>query len=104
MWPFKRKKKPTYTSPKCPHCGSTHTVLQTGGEENPDYVRAWRGQRYWDYRCLDCNQSFYTEEQPGGAPDEAFDDGRTVDDEEALRMAENELKRQADNENDHTYR
>ena len=108
MWPFKRKKdnkKPQLTSPLSHHCGSTRTVLQAfHGSEQPDYVRTWRGQRYWDYRCLDCGRTFYTEEPPAGTADVTLPDKSGVDDEEELRRAENELKQEADEEGDHRYR
>src|ERR1035437_6308848 len=108
MWPFKRKKinqKPQHPSPPCPHCGSTHTVLQAyHGDEQPNPVRTWRGQRYWDYRCLDCGRTFYTEEPPEGLTDEALSDTGTIDDEDALRAAEDELKRQTDGEGDRRYK
>ena len=108
MWPFKRKKnnsKQRWTSPPCPHCRSKHTEVVTGYElDQSNYVRAWRGQRYITCRCLDCNQDFYADEPPEGLPEEALTSNELVDDEEALRAAEEELKKQIKDDDDRTFR
>lgn len=75
--------------------------MKTGyGSEQGNYIRAWRGQRYVTCRCLDCGKDFYAEEPREGLDIEAITGDETVEDEEALRAAEDELKRQVDEEND----
>lgn len=56
------------------------------------------------YRCFDCGRDFYGEEPQGGITDEALADGQAIDDEEALREAEDELKRQVEEEDDRRYK
>ena len=74
-------------------------VISYHGTDQPNAVRTWRGQRYLTCRCSDCGQNFYSEAGAGPA-DEAMDD-RIIDDEEALKAAEDELKKEADDEGDH---
>ena len=75
-------------------------VITHHGTDQPNFVRIWRGSRYLTCRCTDCGQNFYAE--AGGEPaDDAVLDDRIVDDEEALRAAEDELKKEADDEGDH---
>ena len=104
MWFFKRKKtdqKPLKTGPPCSYCGSTHTNLTAyHGSEQPDPVRAWRGQRYLTCRCFDCGQDFYAKEPPEGLTEEIMQDDGIIDDEEALRAAEDEIRRQVEEEDD----
>ena len=88
---------------KCPHCSSTDTVVVSHGEDSADHIRTWRGQRYVVCRCRNCGREFYAGEPPEGADAFATDD-RIVEDEEALRAAEEELRRQADEENDRRYK
>jgi len=64
------------------------------GTDHPDYVRSWRGQRVLTYRCLDCGLDFYAEERQEGMIDEMMTDDQVIDDEEALREAEEELEMQ----------
>jgi len=52
------------------------------------------------YRCLDCGLDFYGEETQGGLIDELMTDDQVIDDEEALRVAEEEIKRQVEEEDD----
>jgi hypothetical protein len=108
MWPFKRKKEKRgtdWSNPVCPHCGSNRTSLASHGDsDSGDYVKAWRGQRYITCRCSACGRDFYLDEPSGGLPSAAFKNEQLVDDEEALRAAEDELKRNADEDNDHTFR
>ena len=47
---------------------------------------------------------FYIDEPPGGINEESLSDGRLVDDEEALQAAEEEIKRQIDEEDDRRYK
>jgi Zn ribbon nucleic-acid-binding protein len=97
---FKRKKTGTeqqIAGLVCPHCGSTNTGLQAyHGSDHPDYVRVWRGQRVSTHRCSDCGMEFYDDVRQ----DEATDDDSIVYDAEALRAAEEELKKEIDDAND----
>ncbi len=79
-------------------------VTSYHGTDQPDHIRTWRGQRYVTWKCSDCGRDFYAEEPPQGIPEEALDDDKMVDDEDALSAAEEEVKREADNEGDHRYR
>ena len=51
-------------------------------------------------RCFDCGLDFYVEEPQEGIADEMVSDGDVIDDEEALRAAEEEIKRQVEEEED----
>jgi DNA-directed RNA polymerase subunit RPC12/RpoP len=94
MWLFKRKKaKELPTALPCPHCGSAQTA--------PKAVKGWRGERYVSYRCAACGRDFYGDEPPEGLPDP--EEGPAIEDEDALRKAEEELKRRADEDGDHTF-
>ena len=93
------RKKPSVEhqrpGPRCSRCGSTNTgLIVYHGTDQPNYVRIWRGRRFLTYRCFDCGQDFYQKEPPGGAPDEVMTGSRLIDDEEALRRAEEELKKE----------
>ncbi len=105
---FRRKPKGKESLPAratCPYCGSINTGLVTHhGNDTPDYVRVWRGQRYLTCRCFACGRDFYREEPAAGVPDEAIDDGRLIDDEEALRRAEEELRKQSEDNDDRMFR
>jgi len=74
------------------------------GTDYPDCVRIWIGQRYLTYRCFDFSPDFYREERWEVIVDEPIADGQVIDDEEALRAADEEVRRQADNEGAHRYR
>jgi transcription elongation factor Elf1 len=102
MWPFKRKKKDRAklpSGPTCIYCGSTNTIAVSTGD-NP--IKAWRGQRYVTCKCRDCGRDFYSDEIEAAEAQAAAED-IMVDDEEALRTAEEELKRKTDEDNDHRY-
>ena len=106
MWPFKRKKasQNPRSRPSCSYCMSTNTTVSSyNGTEQPDYVRTWRGQQYITCRCLDCGQVFYLEGTQQELIEEILSDDEMFNDEEELRAAEDELKRQADDESDHRY-
>ena len=107
MWIFKRKKHNSVSQKAgqvCPQCKSSRTrAVAHDLSEQPDYVRTWRGQRYLTFRCDDCGADFYVE-QPQGQSVEVDPGEDIVEDHEALRAAEEELKRQADAEDDHTFR
>jgi len=55
------------------------------------------------FRCLDCGEVFYTEEMQPELMEEILSDDELFNDEEELRAAEDELKRQADDEGDHRH-
>jgi hypothetical protein len=103
MWPFKKKQKETKAEQpglSCTFCRSKHTVLNVyDGAGQPNPVRTWRGQRYLTCRCLDCGRDFYIEEPQGGIPSDAATDEDMID-EAALQRAEEELKKQIEDEDD----
>jgi hypothetical protein len=74
------------------------------GTDNPTYVKVWRGQRSLTCRCFDCGRDFYGAEPQGGIPDEVIEADQAIDDEEALCEAENDLKRQVEEEDDRRYK
>ena len=95
VWPFKRKKtKDTPAVPPCPYCGSPDTVAKE--------VKTWRGERSVSYHCRACGRGFYADEPSGGMP--GPDEGPMIEDEDALRAAEEELKKRTDEEDDHLFR
>ena len=102
---FKRKKtgKNLARYIICPHCGSSTTFPDVPGYGGASFnVKSWRGQRYLERRCRDCGRSFYADAPTSGGT-ETYDD-QFVDDEDALRLAEEELKRQLDSDSDHRYK
>jgi len=52
------------------------------------------------YRCFDCDLEFYGEEPQGGITAELIADDHIIDDEEALRAAEDELRREIEEDGD----
>ena len=52
------------------------------------------------YRCFDCGLDFYGEEPQEVITDEIIADGHIIDDEEALRAAEEEIERQVEEDED----
>ena len=54
-------------------------------------------------RCLSCGQDFYTEET-GNIVEIELNNNETIDDAAALQVAEDELKRQSDDNNDRMFR
>lgn len=52
------------------------------------------------YRCFDCGLDFYGEEPQERMIKEVLEDGQVVDDEEALGVAEEEIKRQVEEDGD----
>ena len=104
MWPFRRKKprtQPEETRALCPNCGSRDTrAISRDLTQEGSHVKTWRGQRFSSYRCSHCGWEFYAEEPKGGSD---LDGERMIEDEEQLRAAEEELKRQTDADNDHRF-
>jgi uncharacterized protein with PIN domain len=108
MWPFKRKKPSQYAQsrPPCPYCKSSNTKIHSysQGAEEPNYIKVWRGQRYVTYRCSDCGKEYYTSEPFQGIEDEFLSDESIIDDEDELLAAEEELKRQVDEEDNRRFK
>ena len=107
MWPFGKKKtaRSQNSSFACPYCHSTETVLASEySSELPDYIKTWRAQRYATCRCLKCGRNFYVAEPKQGFKETDLTDDRIVEDEDELRAAEEELKKQADDEDDHSFK
>ena len=108
MWLFRRKKnirEPQRINPPCSYCGSSNTkLILYQGTDHPNYVKTWRGQRSFAYRCLDCGQDFYGEESQDGIIDKILAEGHIIDDEEALRAAEEEMERQVEEDDDRRCR
>ena len=108
MWPFRRKKASQHTQPRppCSYCKSTNTIVVSYylGTEEPDHIKTWRDQRYVRCRCLDCGRDFYVEGPLQGLEETFLSDDSMIDDEDELRAAEEDLRRQADDEDDHRYK
>jgi hypothetical protein len=104
MWFFKRNRqnqKPQTSGALCTICGSANTKLVVNhGTVSPNYIRVWKGQRVLTYRCLNCGQDFYGDVPKGGITDEMLDSDGLIDDEEALRAAEEDLKKQSEEDDD----
>jgi hypothetical protein len=104
MWFFKRKKSSRETgrfSPPCSFCKSTNTrIISRTDTEQPEYVKTWRGQRFATCRCSACGQDFYAEIPEEGIPEKSVTANEIVEDEEALRAAEEDLKREVEDNND----
>lgn len=107
MWPFKRKnaRKNTQVRPLCHYCESMNTkVANSPASEQPDYNKTWRGQRYITCKCLDCGREFYIEEPTQDIEESFFSDESFIADEDELLAAEEELKRQTDEEDDRRFK
>jgi hypothetical protein len=107
FWPFKNQKKGNPElgrNPACPSCGSRDTRLKVNyGNDQPDYIKTWRGQRFLTYHCENCQTDFSLREPAGGFEIESQIKDQIVDDESALTEAEEDLKRAADDEGDHRF-
>lgn len=107
MWFFKRAKKDStdYHGPECPGCHSRKTRLRASiSDGQPDYVQTWRGKRYLTYRCQKCGGEFSVDESDAGVNIEIQTEAVGIDDEEALKTAEENLKRETDEDGDHRFR
>jgi Zn finger protein HypA/HybF involved in hydrogenase expression len=108
MWPFKRKRAIKHTTPRmpCPYCKSKNTKIVSSSQvvEEPDYTKTWRGKRYVTCKCLECGQDFYIESTLLNIEEMLPSDESIIENEDALTIAEEELKRQADEENDHRFK
>ena len=100
---FKRKisnQKTESSGLICPHCRSINTrVITSQNTDQPDFVRTWRGQRYITCRCDSCDRDFYTTEGKNDSIRSFLPDDETVDNDE-LQAAEDELKKQIEEDND----
>ena len=103
MWFFKRKKRPAIkgTLPLCPWCGGENTrpVFYNGTES--ENVKVWRGQRSAAFRCADCGRDFYAGELRDVVVE--LNDLPVIEDEDALRDAEEKLKREIDEGGDRRF-
>jgi len=106
MWPFKKKNNKVKQSNDihCVYCGSKY-ILKVINETNNslNLVTVWRGQRYLTCKCKSCNRYFYIDEADRHLIDLSSTSDMMIEDEEQLKLAEEELKQQADTENDHRY-
>ncbi|HXY75166.1 MAG TPA: hypothetical protein VEH58_07550 [Dehalococcoidales bacterium] len=104
---FRFNKPPDNTKKQnlpCPKCGSKNTgTIVDGDSSQADYVKVWRGKKYFSWKCRDCGHDFY-----GEAPTENEPQNNDLYlepiDKAALKAAENELKKQADEDDDHLCR
>jgi DNA-directed RNA polymerase subunit RPC12/RpoP len=102
---FRRKKSKPGSEESgivCPRCGS-HSTQSLSHDLNQDagHVKVWRGQRFANYRCITCGTEFYADEATPNGP--ASNSDRMIEDEEELRAAEEELKRQTDAKDDRRF-
>lgn len=108
MWPFIRKKASQHSQPRppCPYCKSDNTTVisYNHGTEEPKYIKIWRGQRYVTCRCSECGKEYYTPEPVKSIEAEFLSGGDIIDDEDELLAAEEELKRQLDEEGDRRFK
>ena len=107
MWPFKRKKQSQSTDSglPCTYCGSRDTIVTLyNGSDQPSCAKTWRGQRYITCRCLNCKQDFYANEPQSGLDESVLSSDNAIEDEDALRDAEDEIKRQIDEDGDRRYK
>ncbi len=107
LWPFKRKSNPgtgkALPGPACTFCRSTHTlIINVHGDSFDSPVRTWRGRRYLTCRCLDCGKDFYGD-APAGETAPPPDEQREVDNEAELKAAEDELRREIDENDDRRF-
>ena len=107
MWSFKRKKtdqKARLSGFQCPHCKGTHTGVINNQDNNQiDYIKIWRGHRFVNCRCLDCGRDFYSQEPSEGLTEDIFITDAIIN-EDDLHAAEDEVKRQTNEDDDRTCR
>ncbi len=108
MWPFKHAKtsqQRKHFGPPCSYCMSTNTVvISYHATEWLNHIRTWRSRRYVTCRCADCGRDFYTEEPQEGLPEEVLSNDGMIYDKDELRAAEEEVRREADEEGNHRYK
>jgi hypothetical protein len=102
MWLFRKKKlKPIEKAGnlKCVYCGSADIkIMPDTLSDLSTSTKVWRGQRYTICKCNSCNLVFYTDELPGEHLEKSI-----VEDDDILRIAEEELKRETDAGGDRRY-
>ncbi len=98
----KAKSRPGESGIVCPYCGSVNTRTQSHDlSQEAGHVKTWRGNRFSNYRCVSCSREFYADEPALNSP--AANADRMIEDEDELRAAEEELKRQTDSRNDRRF-
>lgn len=55
-------------------------------------------------RCSNCKRDFYAEESQQGLEEGVLSDDRVIDDEDELRAAEEEVRRQTEDDGDRRYK
>lgn len=55
-------------------------------------------------RCSNCKRDFYAEEPQQGLEEGVLSDDRVIDDEDELRAAEEEVRRQTEDDGDRRYK
>ena len=68
------------------------------------HIKVWRGLRSALYRCSNCGSDFYGEERPDGLENVVMQNDTIIDDAQALADAEEELKREIEDDDDRTCR
>jgi Zn ribbon nucleic-acid-binding protein len=103
---IKRSKPDSKRSgPNCPRCESSNTMLVVyPGTESNGRIKVWRGQRSALYRCFNCGSDFYGDERPDGIEKVVMENDTIIDDAQALSDAEEELKREIEEDDDRTCR
>jgi formate dehydrogenase assembly factor FdhD len=69
--------------------------------EESAYIKTRRDQRYITCRCSGCGREFYIEATVQNIEKIIPSDQSIIEDEDELMAAEEEIKRQTDEENDH---
>ncbi len=104
MWPFKKKKDKPQAGLYCPYCRSNRVLEITGDNETSlPHITVWRGIRCLSFECRSCARIFYTGESADVHSDMMSTNDVMIEDEEQLKIAENELKKQADIDGDHRF-
>ena len=100
----KEKQKHLQLGPTCPHCKSTNTVVLTDPINIQPYIRIWRGQRFMTCRCLECGQDFYSKYISREHSYKPANEDDIIENEYLLRAAEEEIKKQVDDQDDRRCR
>ena len=108
MWPFKREKASKHNQPglPCPYCKSSNTKLVSSSQVTGEsaYIKTWRGESYITCGCSECGREFYIEATIQNIEKIIPSDQSIIEDEDELMAAEEEIKRQADEENDRRFK
>ena len=68
------------------------------------YIKTWRGESYITCGCSECGREFYIEATIQNIEKIIPSDQSIIEDEDELMAAEEEIKRQADEENDRRFK